>query len=519
MKMNRQAKGNQKQCFSYIRFSSAKQADGTSEDRQLEVAPRVADEKEWFLREDLTVKNLGVSSYKGTNKETLEAIIQSAKDGIIPQGSVMIIEGLDRASRFTIDEGYQLIRAILLAGVEIYNDKIKRHLTKSSLNNLLEIMEVLFELNAAFQYSDMLSQRVGKAWRIKRESLYDGTGNKLSENCVKWIDGKTWEPIPEKVKTIKRIFELYNDGHGITAIIKVLNGEKVPNLGRGKKGWNSGYVWAILHSRAVIGEFQPYKTHTVAGRKSYARTKLGDAIPNYYPPIIDESLFYQVQAKMGDAKQTVKTGKIGNLFSGVAFCECGEKMYLASSKKNGVTRNYYMCWGKLKGMGCNTPTIPYTPIEGFFLSTIVKNAHKLFTGKKQDNSKLIELRGRVAEMETQISNITQAVIGGKATKALVEAQSKLETDLDAMRSELAIAESMAANKVQVDTSKDFVSVTFKELTENINVRRKARDFILGHVGIMEFPLDRKTVRIGFKNENQKANVKMIEDTLETLKQS
>ena len=101
--LNEQTGTVKKECFSYIRFSSLKQAKGNSEDRQLEIAPRVAAEKGWFLREDLCVESLGLSAYKGSNLKIINGIIEAAKAGGIPKGSVMIIEALDRLTRISID--------------------------------------------------------------------------------------------------------------------------------------------------------------------------------------------------------------------------------------------------------------------------------------------------------------------------------------------------------------------------------------------------------------------------------
>jgi len=193
-------KPNQKQCFSFIRWSSAKQSEGNSEERQLEIAPRVAAEKGWFLREDLNIKLDGVSSYKGTSKVALEKIIDAANEGLIPQGAVMILEAIDRASRFSVDEGREIIRQILLSGVEIYNDQTKKLLTKASLNSIIDLLELIFQLDAAFKYSDMLSERIGKAWRKKRENLYTGDGKRYSKKCVGWVNPETWQPIPATVK-------------------------------------------------------------------------------------------------------------------------------------------------------------------------------------------------------------------------------------------------------------------------------------------------------------------------------
>jgi DNA invertase Pin-like site-specific DNA recombinase len=505
-----------KECFSYIRFSSLKQAKGNSEDRQLEIAPRVAAEKGWLLREDLCVENLGLSAYKGSNLKIINGIIEAAEAGNIPKGSVMIIEALDRLTRISVDDAYQLFRRVIKSGVEIYTDRSSRHLTEADLNNPMSLMLTVVELDAAFQYSDKLSYRVGKAWNKKRE-LLASEGKKLTKMVVAWVDKETWEPIPEREIIIKKIFNLYNSGYGISAIVRQFNNEKVPTFGKGKQGWSSSYIWQVLHTRAVIGEFQPHVTKSSETGNYYKRIKSGDAIQNYFPAIINTKLFYEVQAKLGNNTKVRKTDQITNLFSGVAYCECGAKMYLAESNKRGQSRKYYMCWNKVKGLGCNAPSIRYEPIENIFLITAAQNAEKLFKNDSSVSGEVQSLRGKKGEFEKQIANITEYVIAGNGTKALVQRQATLEKEVDEIRLQLQIAESRLSAK----TSKpqiDFGQVTIKQLADSINVRRKVRDFILSHVESIKFSLDRKNMGIQFRSDSIADMFNRTIDGLPTLKQ-
>jgi DNA invertase Pin-like site-specific DNA recombinase len=217
-----------KQCFSYIRFSSSKQATGDSEKRQAEIAPRIAKEKGWALREDLSIADLGLSAYKKQNLGSLKAIQAAAKSGAIPHGTVMIVEALDRLTRTQLDIAFDLFRNILRSGIEIYVDKGSKHYTKESLNNPIDLIISLVEINAAHDYAAQISNRVGKAWKRKREALAQGT--KLTKKVPAWIDAKTWQPIPEKAAVVKRIFNLYAAGNGQPTIVRFLNHDKVPTL-------------------------------------------------------------------------------------------------------------------------------------------------------------------------------------------------------------------------------------------------------------------------------------------------
>jgi DNA invertase Pin-like site-specific DNA recombinase len=485
-------------CFSYIRFSSAKQSKGNSFERQLEIAPRVALEKGWTFRQDLSLNSLEMSGYHGSNLGAIKGLIEGTKDGRIPKGSVCILEALDRLTRLDVDTAYQLLRELVISGLEIYTDNSSRHITEKDLKNPMSIMMTVVELNAGFEYSDKLSDRVGKAWARKRKALAE-TGKPLTKMIVGWVDGKTGKP-NDRANVVNRIFEMYNSGHGISAIVRILNQEKVKTWGRGKSGhWNCSYLSELLHSRAVIGEFQPHITKRAEKGNYYKRFKSGEPIKGYYPAIVPEKLFYEVQAKIGDSRKGPKTENIGNLFSGVAYCECGEKMYLVNSNKKGDARKYYTCWGKVKGLGCQALTIRYEPLENFFLMTAAKNAEKLFAVKSPSRERAEMIRGQVMTIEKQIEHITPFFLQGRGSITLGNALEKLETELNELNQELAIETAKFTANVQ-NPMVDFREITIKDLANSIEVRRKVRSFALAYVERIEFPLDRQTMGIQFKND-------------------
>ncbi len=500
-------KANLKICFSYIRFSSGKQAKGNSTDRQLEIAPRVAREKGWELDENLSIADLGLSAFNKANlgsKGKLGAVLTGVQTGKIPKGCIVIVEALDRLTRAELDTAYDLFRDLLRAGLEIYVDKGGRHYTKDSLKNPIDLLIAIVELNAANEFSAKLADRVGKAWRKKRERLAE-SGERLTKRAVGWIDNQTWKPISERVRIVKRIFKLYDEGHGISKIVRQLNQEKVSTWGdkrNDKQGdWNSSYVSQLLHTRAVIGEFQPHVCQSADSGSYYRRTKAGEPIENYYPAIVSRDLFFRVQGKLGNGKKAAKTDRIGNLFSGVAYCECGAKMYMVNSNKKGAARRYYTCWGKLKGLGCKAPSMQYEPIELFFLKLVGDNAHKFFDDENGVAERVQTLNGKLKEVERQIERITEAVLGaGVNPAALAKKQEQLEREADRLKDEMEITESKITAKQKMAAT-EFVSMTLADLSKNMNVRRQVREFVLANVERMTFDKARDKVGVQFKSEN------------------
>jgi len=476
----------QKTCFSYIRFSSAKQATGNSEDRQLEIAPRVAREKGWFLDESLSIADLGLSAWKKSNlgpKGKLGAVKEALRNGTIPKGAVMILEALDRLTRTELDEAYDLFRDLLRGGLELYVDKGSRHYTRESLKTPTDLLIAIIELNAANEYSTKLSGRCLSGWREAREGL--ANGKKLTKKVPGWIDAATWTPIRKHVAIVSRIFKLYDEGNGISSIVRLLNQEEVPTWGKGD--WNSSYVSQLLHSRAVIGEFQPHRTELAKTGDYYKRIKVGTPIENYFPAVIAPELFYRVQAKLGDNKKAPRTETLGNLFSGVAYCTCGSKMALVPSGKGA---KYYYCWSELKGLGCSAPSTRYEPLENGLVKFFNAFPEQLLRKETKNDDESFVLRGELAALEKQIENITSFVLAGTATKALVEKQAQLEREVEELKNKLELAHARTVRGSTDTKQVEYIKSNIAKLGEHVEFRRRVRDWLIANVSRLECDTDK-----------------------------
>ena len=156
-------------------------------------------------------------------------------------------------------------------------------------------LEIQLILERAAEESERKSDRMGKVWGQK---LRDASPVKVvTKGLPKWVDcvnGKLTLN-PKKTATVRRIFSLADEGYGTAAIAKKLNDDGTPVIGRkairGREvKWSNSVVYFILTSRATIGEYIPYKTD---------RNKPnGDAVPGYFPPVVDRDTFYAVQGAM-----------------------------------------------------------------------------------------------------------------------------------------------------------------------------------------------------------------------------
>jgi DNA invertase Pin-like site-specific DNA recombinase len=87
--------------YSYLRFSSSKQASGDSVRRQTKLAREYCETHGLTLRDEFTYQDLGVSAYKGDNAKTghLADFLKAVERGQVKKGSYLLVESLDRISR------------------------------------------------------------------------------------------------------------------------------------------------------------------------------------------------------------------------------------------------------------------------------------------------------------------------------------------------------------------------------------------------------------------------------------
>ena len=427
-----------KYCFSYIRFSSEGQRDGSSVVRQSEIASEIVAKTGWILRQEWNIRQEAVSAYKKHNFPKLMAIIDAAKSGIIPQGTVCIIECIDRLTRATLDQGREMLRQMLLSGIEICDNE-GNHFVKEDLNDLIKLLNMCAKIAAANEYSERLSKRVRKAYQERISSMQNGVillktkEHANRKDMPAWITntGKGYE-LNSKAKIIASMFKEYLNKVGPASIARKFNKTNVETLS-GKAGvWSQSIIYRLLSDRRTLGEIKIK----------------GEAIKGYYPSVIEENIFLRVQSRLLANKGKPCVGKmekpIVNLFSGVAFCTCGEKIKVTS----GNAGKYITCWNKVNGRGCTTPMVQYAPFEKSFMEIFKLKAKELIPSDTGEtgNVELQILRGKLAENEKQIANITEALTIA-FTKALVLKQASLEQQSEEIIQNIAIesAKSVAAS--------------------------------------------------------------------------
>jgi DNA invertase Pin-like site-specific DNA recombinase len=305
----------QREAFSYLRFSHRRQEAGDSLRRQLALSDDYV--KKHNLRLNRTLTDKGIPSFRGQNlqKGALGAFIKAIQLGKVKPGSVLLVEALDRLSRNQILHQLTLFLQILAAGIEIVTLCDGRSYTQESINgNPVELIISIVLMIRGWNESETKSQRVKEAWDAKRKKAHT---SRLTSACPGWLQPgqgpHAFEIVPGRGKIVRLVFWLTSRGWSAMRICQLFNRCSLPCWSNGKT-WNSTYIRNLLRNRAVLGEFQPKRR-----KEGDRREPVGHPVPNYYPAVVPEPLFLRVQRLACSTPRANKLDCIGNLFTGFVF--------------------------------------------------------------------------------------------------------------------------------------------------------------------------------------------------------
>jgi DNA invertase Pin-like site-specific DNA recombinase len=412
--------------YSYIRFSTKEQEKGDSLRRQTEGTEEIANLLSLELDTTLRIDR-GLSSFTGDNrtKGALGEFLRLVEQDKIAVGSCLIIEHFDRLTRQGMTEAIHLLTGILLKGIDLYTKMDKKHFTKDSFD-AMDLITSAIILQQGHDESEKKRIRAREFWNDKRKEARSGI-RKLTRECPMWLEYEGyWESdkkyittgykeIPERVKTIKKIFKMKKDGKGPEAIASKLNAMKdvwlparLVKTGKQRKpGWYTSLVNLYLNDRKLIGELQPHRYTKVNGK----RVNIPDGEPfQYYPPVIDKVLFNQVQKIISDnGKKDGRGGGRGdlvnNLFGQMAYCSiCGSPMrYLNRGDEPQIRQ--FRCSKAMVGL-CIMTNLHYIDVENTVLIYCngLEVADILPNSKENDSDKSI-IRNQIQAKEGEIPNI------------------------------------------------------------------------------------------------------------------
>ena len=188
-------------------------------------------------------------------------------------------------------------------------------------------------------------------------------------------NSKRWIIEPEGAEIVRRIYSLRQDGTSVNDIAKILKYDKVliPSVYAQRKGlknptkkavrgeylWDTSMVRKVLSNQAYVGDVVNFKTYS----KSF---KLKDRLENpkenweihenVHEPIIQRSIWEDVQKSFGQTKYRKPKTVEKNMFAGLLRCsDCGANLNYKFTHDN-PDNHYFSCRNKRQNNGLCSKT-------------------------------------------------------------------------------------------------------------------------------------------------------------------
>ena len=380
--------------YIYIRFSTPRQENGSSFERQLEECRAYVKRLGW--NEVEIISDLGRSAWKGVHLKSgnLGKLAARIMDRELGPNAVIVVEELDRLSRQKARVTQRWIEDVCDAGVAIATAKGERVYTATNLSeNLWSVFEILLKGQAAHDYVETLSIRVKASYSDRLKAARDGTA--ITSIAPAWLEavGKRpnirFKPIPERVRIVREIFDLAVAGQSPWAIARIFNQRAEPSFTN--IAWERTAIVKILRNPAVEGD-------RVIGEGKMSKPT-GEVLHGYYPAIIPADVVSEARAMLDRRRQGSgrNSGSITNLFGSAIRCgECGGPMRLV-----GYQSRYLVCYEANRGNGCiHRTSYRYRPFERAALDSVLQFAldERFFRQAKKSNHLTLE----IAELEKAI---------------------------------------------------------------------------------------------------------------------
>ena len=271
-----------------------------------------------MLDESLSMRDEGLSAYHQSHikKGALGVFLRAVEDGLVPEGSTLIIEALDRLSRAEPIVSQALLSQIINAGITVVTASDGKQYDRESLKaNPMDLVYSLLVLIRAHEESDTKSKRVNAAIRIACEDWIDGKKRAHIRNGrpPQWYretgnaEPPLYEFIPERVEALRLALKMYVEGYGVQ---QIQNRLRQSDLRYTDKPMQKMHFHKIVKREDLAG----VKVVSVAGEEY--------RLENYYPPVLDDAEYQLLQSRLR-SKVKASTSNIPGVITGHGICYCG----------------------------------------------------------------------------------------------------------------------------------------------------------------------------------------------------
>lgn len=332
----------------------------------------------------------------------------------------IIVKDLSRFGRDYIGVGEYLEKYFPLNDIRFIAINDGYDTTNANSNDEF-IMPIKNIFNA--QYSKDISKKVKGSFRaLQGEGKFVGAF--ASYGYVKDEKDRHRLKIDEPAAIIvRKIFELYNSGHGKISIARMLNEENVPcpseykrlnglNYTNGQKMeltkyWTYSTIHNILRNELYIGNMVQNKsiTKTVRGKSKKNNKENWICVKNTHDPIIPIDVWNTTQTLLKKNTRQLDFEQNVGIFAGYIFCgNCGRAMTKVTNKYKGRVTTTYIC-GSYKRYGestCKRNAVKLDVLEKLVLDKLneqIKKAGEIKYFKEAKNPQEADLKKYKIELE------------------------------------------------------------------------------------------------------------------------
>lgn len=306
----------------------------------------------------------------GTNFERkgFKRLLEEIQKGNI---NTVITKDVSRMGRNYVKTGFYIEDYFVSKGVRYISilDDIDTY-SEVIGNELLPFRTIL---NDMYSKDISLKQKSSLIERKKRGryiACYAPYGYKKNDKIVGKLDIDE-----DAAKVVKRIFALFIEGNGTTAIARLLTQQNIPtpaihlNMNSDKNSmlyaiWKPSTVKRILKNKTYLGYMIQNKEKTIS-HKNPTRVMLEErdyiVIPNHHLPIINKEDFERANEVLNSKKRAVGIKKEKTILHELIYCEeCGKRL----ARRDIDGKIYYYCPTRTTFHLCdNKNYLPYYNIE------------------------------------------------------------------------------------------------------------------------------------------------------------
>lgn len=407
----------------------------------------------------------------GTAAKKRPAFMRMLADARKKKFDLIVTREVCRFARNTVDT-LTVTRELSRLGIEVYFIQDNIWTMDGDGELMLTIMATM-----AQEESRKISERVRAGQKISREKgvLY-GTGNILGYDRI----GGTYQINPEQAYTVRKIFELYDQGWGYKRICAELVRLGCKNA-HGKVEWKVDRIGRILRNATYKGYIGYNKSHS-DGYLTQKRVNHRDEEFTYrkgnFEPIVSEELWDRCAARREkkSAKQRDEDGRLRkfgrkepqSVWCSKLRCSCGSSFrrflwhkdadgrktygYECYRQKREVSGKYLAAHGLDATRVCSTKSIPFWHIDLMALcvfravwsnqkDAVLLACEMLEECSVQDQQKAADMQGafrkQLAELEKKQEGLRSMCAMGDITREeFLHDREKIQAEMERLQARL-----------------------------------------------------------------------------------